>query len=152
IFRAPFFFCTKRFLHDIYAQFVQISLTCLPTFYRNVCISCGSLPRAESRFYACQPLLQRFPRAAQFSNETFPHFSRNASYANGAAMPSDLTGDFDIVVEFTLPAANRILAAMHSANRFPHSSTLRINDNHRPNFNQRLKDAATAVSIIGTLT
>ena len=42
---------------------------------------------------------------------------------------NDLTGEFDVVAEFTLPAANLVLAAMHSANRLPHSWSLRVDDN-----------------------
>jgi peroxiredoxin len=41
---------------------------------------------------------------------------------------NDLTGNFDVVAEFTLGAANRVLAAMHSGNRFPHSWSLRVDD------------------------
>lgn len=44
-------------------------------------------------------------------------------------MANDLTGDFDVVAEFTIDAANRVLAAMHSGNRFPHSWSLRVDDN-----------------------
>jgi hypothetical protein len=43
-------------------------------------------------------------------------------------MANDLTGNFDVVAEFTLSAANRVLAAMHSGNRFPHSWSRRVDD------------------------
>ncbi len=43
-------------------------------------------------------------------------------------MSNELTGDFDVVVEFTIGAANRVLAAMHRGERFPHSLTLRVDD------------------------
>lgn len=43
-------------------------------------------------------------------------------------MANELTGDFDVVAEFSLGAVNRVLAAMHSANRFPHSWSLRVDD------------------------
>ncbi len=43
-------------------------------------------------------------------------------------MPNDLTGDFDIVAEFTLGAANRVLAAMHCGGRLPHSWSLQVDD------------------------
>jgi peroxiredoxin len=43
-------------------------------------------------------------------------------------MPNDLTGDFDIVAEFTLGAANRVLAAMHCGERLPHSWSLQVDD------------------------
>lgn len=47
-------------------------------------------------------------------------------------MPNDLTGDFDVVAEFAVPAVNRMLAAMHRLERFPHSLTLRVDDNTPP--------------------
>jgi hypothetical protein len=43
-------------------------------------------------------------------------------------MSSDLTGDYDVVVEFSVEAVNRVLAAMHSGNRFPHSLSVRVDD------------------------
>ncbi len=43
-------------------------------------------------------------------------------------MANDLTGDFDIVAQFALPAVNRLLAAMHRIERFPHSLSLRVED------------------------
>lgn len=45
-------------------------------------------------------------------------------------MANDLTGDFDVVAEFTIPAANRVLAAMHRGGRIPHSWSLRVDDYH----------------------
>ncbi len=47
-------------------------------------------------------------------------------------MPSNLTGDFDVVAQFAIPAANRLLAAMHMSERFPHSFAVRVDDNHAP--------------------
>jgi peroxiredoxin len=47
-------------------------------------------------------------------------------------MANDLTGDFDVVVEFSLQAANRVLAAMHANERFLHSVSLRVDDNQPP--------------------
>jgi peroxiredoxin len=47
-------------------------------------------------------------------------------------MANDLTGDFDVVVEFALSAANRVLAAMHANERFLHSVSLRVDDNQSP--------------------
>ena len=44
-------------------------------------------------------------------------------------MANALTGDFDVVAEFATQAVNRVLAAMHSAERFPHSMSLRVDDN-----------------------
>ena len=43
-------------------------------------------------------------------------------------MPNELTGDFDIVAQFAVGTVNRMLAAMHRAERFPHSATLRVDD------------------------
>jgi hypothetical protein len=47
-------------------------------------------------------------------------------------MANDLTGDFDVVAEFAIPAVDRVLAAMHRAERFPHSLSLRVDDNPPP--------------------
>src|SRR5262245_17311317 len=43
-------------------------------------------------------------------------------------MANPLTGEFDVVAEFATPAVNRVLAAMHRAERFPHSMSLRVDD------------------------
>ncbi|HTY84612.1 MAG TPA: hypothetical protein VMB19_10350, partial [Silvibacterium sp.] len=47
-------------------------------------------------------------------------------------MANILTGDFDVVAEFALPAINRVLAAMHQCQRMPHSVSLLVNDNPPP--------------------
>ncbi len=47
-------------------------------------------------------------------------------------MANDLTGDFDIVAEFAIPAANRVLASMHWSERFPHSLSVRVDDTPLP--------------------
>ena len=47
-------------------------------------------------------------------------------------MANPLTGDFDVVAQFAVPAANRVLAAMHGADRFPHSMSIRVKDTRRP--------------------
>jgi len=47
-------------------------------------------------------------------------------------MANDLTGEFDVVAEFSVPAANRVLAAMHRCERFPHSMSVRVDDNPPP--------------------
>ena len=47
-------------------------------------------------------------------------------------MANNLTGDFDVVAEFSLPAVNRLLAAMHAIKRFPHSLSLRVDDIPQP--------------------
>jgi AhpC/TSA family len=45
-------------------------------------------------------------------------------------MANDLTGDFDVVAQFSIPAANRVLAAMHRGGRLPHSWSLRVDNYH----------------------
>lgn len=47
-------------------------------------------------------------------------------------MANDLTGQFDAVVEFSVGAVNRLLAAMHRSERFLHSVTFRVDDVPRP--------------------
>lgn len=47
-------------------------------------------------------------------------------------MPNDLTGDFDVVAEFAIPAVNRVLASMHRSERFLHSLTAHVDDNRLP--------------------
>ena len=47
-------------------------------------------------------------------------------------MPNDLTGDFDVIAQLGVPAVNRILAAMHSVERFAHSIALRVDDIKAP--------------------
>ncbi len=47
-------------------------------------------------------------------------------------MANNLTGNFDVVAEFAILAVNRVLAAMHRAERFPHSMALRVRDNVPP--------------------
>src|SRR5687768_10510701 len=47
-------------------------------------------------------------------------------------MANPLTGDFDVVAQFSIPVVNRLLAAMHHIERFPHSMTVRVNDNPPP--------------------
>lgn len=44
-------------------------------------------------------------------------------------MSAQITGDFDIVAELSIPGVNRILAAMHSSGRFPHSISAKVDDN-----------------------
>ena len=47
-------------------------------------------------------------------------------------MPNSLTGDFDVVAQFAVSAVNRLLAAMHRTERFPHSIAARVDDYVRP--------------------
>jgi peroxiredoxin len=58
-------------------------------------------------------------------------------------MSNDLTGDYDVVVQFSTGAVNRVLAAMHRGNRSLHSVSTRIDDN--PAFS-RLVTVATDVA------
>src|SRR5262245_58846060 len=46
-----------------------------------------------------------------------------AEVRGGNAMANDLTGQFDVVAEFSAGAVNRLLAAMHRTERFLHSIT-----------------------------
>jgi hypothetical protein len=43
-------------------------------------------------------------------------------------MANAFTGDFDVVAECSMPAANRVLAAMQRVERFPHSMAFHIDD------------------------
>jgi hypothetical protein len=43
-------------------------------------------------------------------------------------LANTLTGEFDVVAQFSAPAVHRLLAAMHGIKRFPHSLSLRIDD------------------------
>ncbi|MGB8799239.1 MAG: redoxin domain-containing protein [Candidatus Acidiferrales bacterium] len=47
-------------------------------------------------------------------------------------MSNAITGDFDVVAQFTILAADRVLAAMHQTERFLHSLTASVNDNPSP--------------------
>ena len=47
-------------------------------------------------------------------------------------MANSLTGDFDVVAEFQIPAVNRVLAAMHQTGRFLHSISGHADDNPQP--------------------
>jgi len=47
-------------------------------------------------------------------------------------MANELTGDFDVVAQFPVPTVNRVLAAMHGAERFPHSFAIRVEDTSGP--------------------
>ena len=67
-------------------------------------------------------------------------------------MPNDLTGDFDVVAEFSVPAANRVLASMHRNGRFPHSLSLRVNDNPAPGTVVIVPSAVNSVNIFGDAT
>src|SRR5262245_5271571 len=66
-------------------------------------------------------------------------------------MASALTGDFDAVMEFSLPTVNRVMAAMHQSGitnpapkaSFPHALTLRVDDDPPSGSKTR------AVSVIG---
>ena len=59
-------------------------------------------------------------------------------------MANDLTGDYDVVAEFTLAAVHRILAGMHRGNRLPHSLSMRVDDTP-----DSKRSARSAVDIFG---
>jgi len=60
-------------------------------------------------------------------------------------MANDLTGDFDVVIQFSVAGVNRVLAGMHQLERFPHSITARVEDNYQPG---DLPDRPTLVSVV----
>jgi len=60
-------------------------------------------------------------------------------------MANDLTGDFDVVAEFSVPAANRVLAAMHRGGRLPHSWSLRVDDYAHPHVPLTAGSATTGI-------
>lgn len=64
-------------------------------------------------------------------------------------MANVLTGDFDVVAEFAIPAANRVLAAMHSTERFPHSDSIRVNDNPPPGSKFDAPSITSSVDSVG---
>src|SRR5689334_8440149 len=45
---------------------------------------------------------------------------------------ANLTGDFDVVAQFAVRTVNRLLAAMHASERFPHSMSLHVDDSPPP--------------------
>jgi peroxiredoxin len=47
-------------------------------------------------------------------------------------MANNLTGDFDVVAQFAIPAVNRLLATMHRTERFPHSIAAKVDDHQKP--------------------
>jgi peroxiredoxin len=47
------------------------------------------------------------------------------------AMSNSLTGDFDVVAQFGVPAVNRLLATMHRTERFPHSIAAKVDDHQK---------------------
>ena len=60
-------------------------------------------------------------------------------------MANPLTGDFDIVAQFSVPAVNRLLAAMHGIKRFPHSLSLRVDDVPRPPNDHGVRPSLTEI-------
>lgn len=67
-------------------------------------------------------------------------------------MASNLTGDFDVVAEFAVPAANRVLASMHRNQRFPHSLTLRVDDVLPTGLNEIGPAVVSSVDMLGDAT
>ncbi|MEO8577825.1 MAG: hypothetical protein ABI556_14035, partial [Gemmatimonadales bacterium] len=43
-------------------------------------------------------------------------------------MSNDLTGDYDVVAQFSMDAVNRILAGMHRGKRLPHALSMAVDD------------------------
>ena len=64
-------------------------------------------------------------------------------------MSNTLTGDFDVVAQFAIPAANRVLAAMHRTGRFPHSLSMRVDDTRRPGLDDAHPSTVGAVDTFG---
>ena len=64
-------------------------------------------------------------------------------------MANSLTGDFDVVAEFALPAVNRVLAAMHQCERLLHSIAVRVNDNPLPGPKGKYPTAVGVVDSFG---
>src|SRR5712692_423769 len=67
-------------------------------------------------------------------------------------MANDLTGDFDVVAEFAIPAVDRVFAAMHRAERFPHSLAIRVDDNPPPGSQVVRPSIAGSVDTFGDAT
>jgi hypothetical protein len=65
-------------------------------------------------------------------------------------MANDLTGGFDVVAEFAIPAANRVIAAMHRAERFLHSMSVRV-DGTPPRHPDHRGDLPTLVASVDAL-
>src|SRR5438128_6216767 len=64
-------------------------------------------------------------------------------------MANALTGDFDVVAEFAIPAANRVIAAMHRSERLLHSVTMRVDDNPPPGSNVSRPTVVGSVDAFG---
>src|SRR5260370_14739319 len=63
-------------------------------------------------------------------------------------MANDLTGDFDVVAEFSLVARDRVVAAMHCGGRLPHSWSLRVDDFVHFKFPLNPKNLATGIRAV----
>jgi peroxiredoxin len=64
-------------------------------------------------------------------------------------MANDLTGDFDVVAEFSILAANRVIAAMHRVERFLHSMSVRVDDRRRPDHRADFPALIASVDSLG---
>jgi peroxiredoxin len=62
-------------------------------------------------------------------------------------MSNDLTGDYDVVAEFSVAAIHRLLAGMHRGERLAHSLSLRVNDTPESG-----KTARSIVDVFGKAT
>jgi peroxiredoxin len=64
-------------------------------------------------------------------------------------MANNLTGDFDVVAQFSLPAVDRVLAAMHQCERLLHSIAVRVDDNPLPGTKVNYPTAVGVVDAFG---
>jgi hypothetical protein len=64
-------------------------------------------------------------------------------------MAVNITGEFDVVAEFSIPAVDRVLAAMHRVERFPHSVSVRVDDIVRPGLQVPIPTMIAAVDSFG---
>src|SRR5579871_2252729 len=88
--------------------------------------------RPGARDFGCDDLLRHRVTGRTMAQISSPR---------GCRMANDLTGDYDVVTQFSLGAVNRILAAMHRGKRLPHSLSMAVDD--LPNF--RLGTIAVSV-------
>jgi hypothetical protein len=65
---------------------------------------------------------------------------------------ANLTGDFDVIAQFAVPAVNRILAAMHRVERFPHSMAMRVDDTAQTGHDIRWPTLVGIVDAFGDAT
>ena len=64
-------------------------------------------------------------------------------------MANNLTGDFDVIAQFAVPAVNRVLAAMHQIERFQHSIAFRVDDTPRFGHDYELPTVVGVIDAFG---